>query len=178
MSDQGSGTRNEAGEHRAFDLRRLTRADWACAGSGFLLLLGMSLPWYTFESSRPVVGSPWAASEQSFSTGWESDASAVVLVTCLAAIAVAVVAALGRKVALPVSTGLVVAVLGALAFALVIGEALDPFEYWDVAVGLYASPLAAAAVAGAGWLSMRQEGTSVGAEWRRLQGRFGSRKPA
>jgi hypothetical protein len=89
----------------------------------------------------------------------------LMLLTILAALALAFLTATQRTVALPVTMAVIVAALAALltlllAYRVIINEP-GPNQYIDVKIGAWLGLLASALITYGGYLSMRDEGTSL-----------------
>jgi hypothetical protein len=120
-------------------MRRLRAGELIAAAGGVALLALLWMPWYEEASA------------------WEAFAviDVVLLLAAALAVATAVLQATRRSPALPVAGSVLTAVLGIVATVLVLVRVLDaPGER---AWGLFAGLAAVAALAGGGWVSLRQE---------------------
>jgi hypothetical protein len=145
----------------AFDLSRLRRGEKIAAVAAVLLLIDMFLGWY----------GPHADVGESV-TAWESFSliDLLLLVTALAAIGLAFLTATQRTVALPVTLAVIVTALGFVATLLVAFRVLIdqpgfsvgvPDSFVDNEIWAWVGLLACAAILYGGYLSMRDEGTSL-----------------
>jgi hypothetical protein len=158
-----------------FDTTRVRLGDLIAAVSGVVLFISLFLTWYE-RSSEGALGGGFPSLSYS---GWESLGliENLLLLAALAAVALAVLKAFGLQPQLPVSPGLVVLVLGAVAVLLVLYRLLDTpsglFE--DVpgidverSVGPFVALAAALGVTLGGWMAWNDEGrTAAGPTARR-----------
>ena len=93
----------------------------------------------------------------------------VMLLTIIAAIAMAVMSGMGSSPNLPIAMSAIVTGLGILTTLLVIYRLIDPVGGLDRSYGLFLGLLAAAGIAYGGWRAMEDEGTSFGDQADRLQ---------
>jgi hypothetical protein len=149
----------------AFDLGRLRRGEQIAAGAAVLLFILMFFNWYSVSVNAGPLGQ--------FSVGgsaWEAfDFIDIYLfVVILAAIGLAVVTATERSPALPVTVSVIVTALAALGTILVLYRLIDT-PVGDVPDGVDVSRtiwaflglIAVGAITYGGYLSMREEGTSL-----------------
>jgi hypothetical protein len=148
----------------AFDLSRLRRGEKIAAGAAVLLFLLMFLDWYDVSVDAGPFGD--------FSVGgsaWQAFGilDIYLFLVVLAALALAVLTATERTPALPVTASVIVTALAALGTLLVlyrlINTPIDVPDGVDVGRTIWAflGLLAIAAVTYGGYLSMREEGTSI-----------------
>lgn len=148
-----------------FDLSRLRRGEKVAAGAAVLLFIVMFFDWYSVSVSAGPFGN--------FSVGgsaWQAfDFIDIYLfIVILAAIGLAVVTATERTPALPVTASVIVTALAALGTILVLYRLIDT-PIGDVPDGVDVSRtiwaflglIAVAAITYGGYLSMRDEGTSL-----------------
>jgi hypothetical protein len=132
------------------DLSRLRLGELIAGAGGVALLAVMFLDWY---GAGPVGVNAWQAFDI---------VDVILAVTALAAIALAALSTTQRSPALPVAAGVITSTLGIVGALLVLYRILNqpgPNEVVDVKVGALLGFLSVAAVAGGGWLSMRDEET-------------------
>lgn len=148
-----------------FDLSRLRRGEKIAAAAAVLLFILMFFDWYSVSVSAGPFGH--------FSVGgsaWQSfDFLDIYLfLVILAAIGLAVVTATERSPALPVTVSVIVTALAALGTLLVLYRLIDT-PIGDVPDGVdvgrtvwaFLGLVAVAAITYGGYLSMRDEGTSL-----------------
>jgi hypothetical protein len=148
-----------------FDLSRLRRGEQVAAGAAVLLFILMFFDWYSVSVNAGPLGK--------FSVGgsaWQvfSFIDIYLLLVILAAIALAVVTATERTPALPVTMSVIVTALAALGTLLVLYRLIDT-PVGDVPAGVdvgrtiwaFLGLIAVAAITYGGYLSMRDEGTSL-----------------
>lgn len=150
----------------AFDLSRLRRGEKVAAGAAVVLFILMFFDWYSVSVSAGPFGN--------FSVGgsaWQAfDFLDIYLfIVILAAIGLAVVTATERTPALPVTGAVIVTALAALGTIMVLYRLIDT-PIGDVPDGVdvgrtiwaFLGLIAVAAITYGGYLSMRDEGTSLG----------------
>jgi hypothetical protein len=162
------------------DTGRLRTGELVAGVSGLALLIIMFLPWFgvdfgggeALEDLGVSVSVPEVSEEFN---AWESFdfIDLVLFVTAVVAIGLAAATAMSETVNLPVATSAITAGLGILSTVLVIYRILDPVGEADREYGIFLGLIAAAGVAVGGWMSMQEEGTSLGAQADRLQDRVG-----
>jgi hypothetical protein len=112
----------------------------------------------------------------------------ILLLTCIAAIALAVTSANATQLNLPVALSAITAGLGALSVLLVLFRIISPPDFGapsgfddviDVSrkIGVILGLIAAAGVTYGGWTAMQEEGTSFGDQADRLRGPSGGAPP-
>jgi hypothetical protein len=137
--------------------------DLVAAGAGLLLFISLFLEWYNVSAKNAFVDISQGAS------GWEALGPGDIFLLIVAGVAIAVAAMRALNVlpkGLPVSPGLVVLVLGALAVLFTLFRIIDiPGEGTDVpgvdigrSFGVFVAFLASAGVAVGGWLGWNEEG--------------------
>jgi hypothetical protein len=99
----------------------------------------------------------------------------ILLLTVIAGVGLAVLAASNRAVGLPVAASAITAGLGILSVILILFRIIDPPGETDREIGVWLGLLAAAGVAIGGWIAMQEEGTSFGDARDQLGDRFGGR---
>ena len=156
------------------DVSRLRRGEQIAGVSGIALLLIMFIfDWFTVEAAGGLGpsfgGNAWDTMEI---------IRFILLLTALAAIALAVVRATQSNVDMPVALSAITAGLGILSVVLIIFRIISPpdggvGDLIDVgrAIGVFLGLIAAAGVAYGGYLAMQEEGTSFSAQGDRLQDR-------
>ncbi|MEJ7876250.1 MAG: hypothetical protein WKF62_06285 [Solirubrobacterales bacterium] len=154
------------------------------AGAAIALLIIMFIGWFGIDTDSvadlsrddlEAAGEQFAnagGSSDSFSANaWESFGfiDIILLVTIIAAVALAAISASATRVNLPVALSAVVAGLGILSTLLVLYRIIDtPFGFGRE-VGVFLGLLAAAGIAYGGWRAMQEEGTSFQGEANRVQ---------
>ncbi|HEU4703120.1 MAG TPA: hypothetical protein VFS37_11625 [Conexibacter sp.] len=148
----------------AFDISRLRRGEKIAAVAAVVLFILMFFDWYTVSVSGGLLGGLSVGG-----SAWQSFGfiDIVLLVTILAAIALAVLTATERSPALPVTLSVIVTALAGLATLLVLYRLIDT-PVGDVPDGVDVSRtvwaflglVAVAAITYGGYLSMREEGSS------------------
>ena len=138
-------------------MRRLRVGEWVAAAGGVALLATMFFDWYAV-----VVGVEPGLELSAGFDAWESfDAIDLVLALVAAlAIALAVLQATQRSPALPVATGVLTTVLGAVAVLLVAYRIVNQpgdNEFVEVRAGAWLGLAATLAIAAGGWASLRDE---------------------
>lgn len=156
------------------DVSRLRRGEQIAGASGIALLLIMFIfDWFTVEAAGGLGpsfgGNAWDTMEI---------IRFILLITALAAIALAVISATQSKVDMPVALSAITAGLGILSVVLIIFRIISPpdggvGDLIDVgrAIGVFLGLIAAAGVAYGGYLAMQEEGTSFSDQGDRLQNR-------
>jgi uncharacterized membrane protein YhaH (DUF805 family) len=152
-------------------LDKLSPGEKISAGSGILLFLFMFFDWFGAE----VSGVPGFSGTVDGSGGSAWDALDVIpiflMIAIVAAIGVAVVRLTDADLELPVSLNAIVAVLGAVAFLLILYRIVDPpggGSFGGVSVditlklGIFLGLAAAAGIAYGGYSAMREEGLTFG----------------
>ncbi|HKG39988.1 MAG TPA: hypothetical protein VKB25_13445 [Conexibacter sp.] len=148
-----------------FDLSRLRRGEQVAAGAAVLLFILMFFDWYSVSVSAGPFGD--------FSVGgsaWQvfSFIDIYLFIVILAAIGLAVLTATERTPALPVTGAVIVTALAALGTLMVLYRLIDT-PIGDVPDGVdvgrtiwaFLGLIAIAAITYGGYLSMRDEGTSL-----------------
>jgi hypothetical protein len=144
-----------------FDLSRLRRGELIAAVAGIVLFIDMFLGWYGPHQGPGGSLSAW----ESFSV-----IDIVLLLTVVAAVGLALLAATQRTVALPVTAAVITAALGFLATVLVAFRVLIdqpgfgagvPDSAVDNTLWAWVGLLACLAILYGGYESMRDEGTSL-----------------
>jgi hypothetical protein len=146
-----------------FELSRLRHGEIVAGVSGVLLLVVMfAVPW--FGTTGPV--SPTAAllGATTSSNGWHalSDLRWLMLITALAALALAYFQATRRRPAIPASLSVIVTVLGVLTVLCLIYRVLinvpGPDSLIDRKAGSYIGLACAIGILYGGYASLRREG--------------------
>ena len=146
-----------------FDLSRLRRGEKIAAGAAVLLFILMFFDWYDVSVDAGPFGD--------FSVGgsaWQAFGilDIYLLVVVLAAIGLAVLTATERSPALPVTGAVILTALAALGTLLVLYRLINtPIDVDGLDVGrtiwAFLGLIAVAAITYGGYLSMRDEGTSL-----------------
>lgn len=144
------------------DLQRLRTGELISGAAGVMLAVTMFVPWYGGAGTAvptPLGPLTWQNAWQAFSV-----VDLLLFVTIVAAIGAAVLAGTQTSVALPVAASVVVTALGIVAmvtvlYRLVDEPGVDPYK--TIELGAYGGLVLCAAIAVGGWLSMRDEGTSI-----------------
>jgi hypothetical protein len=150
----------------AFDLSRLRRGEQIAAGAGVLLFILMFFDWYNVSvdvggglGSFGVGGNAWQVFDL---------LDIYLFVVILAAVGLAFLTATQRTPALPITASVIVAALGALGTLLVlyrlintpIGDVPDGIDVGRT-IWAFLGLVAVAGITYGGYLSMREEGTSL-----------------
>jgi hypothetical protein len=137
-----------------FDIKRLRQGQLIAATGGVVLFIAT----FFFH---------WFTSGAFGADGWHSVSITrwLVLVLIIVAIGSAVLAAMQRTIALPVSTSVITATLGALVTVLILYRVISPpgasgFQV-DRGIGLFLALVAAAATAFGGYRSLKEEGLVI-----------------
>jgi hypothetical protein len=163
------------------DLDRLSTGEKIAAGSGILLFIFMFFDWFSVE----VSGGGGLSGSVGSGSAWDAleFIPIVLVVTILAALAVAALRLSDSAYEPPVSANLVVVVLGALSVLLILYRIVDTpgggsFGGFSVdvspAFGIFISLIAAAGIAYGGYRAMQEEGSSFAEVGDRLSGGSGS----
>jgi hypothetical protein len=155
------------------DVSRLTTGQKIAGVAGLLLLIIMFIfDWFTVDVGEG------AFQVSAGGNAWETMEFIrfIVLLTAIAGIALAVMAATQSQVNTPVAISAIAAGLGILSVILIAYRIIDPpggdVEGFGVEVGrglgVFLGLVAAAGVAYGGWTAMQEEGTSFGAQADRL----------
>ena len=150
----------------AFDIGRLRRGEQIAAVAAVVLFILMFFDWYTVSVSGGLLGGISVGG-----SAWEAFGfiDIYLFIVIVAAIALAVLTATERTPALPVTMAVIVTALAALGTLLVLYRLIDT-PVGDVPDGVDVSRtiwaflwlVAVAAITYGGYLSMREEGTSLG----------------
>jgi hypothetical protein len=167
------------------DLNRLSLGDKIAGASAIALLLIMTIfKWFGLEVESNVAG--FGVSDSL--NAWKSFSfiDIILLVTCLAALAMVYLRASSTNVDLPVSFSVIVAALGALSTLLILFRLISPPDFEtggvDVAgvdinntreIGAFLGLIAAAALTYGGFRAMEEDGTSFQDAGDRLRDRGG-----
>ncbi len=151
------------------DLGRLRKGEWLTGLAGLALLIVTFVPWYGADDARATADSGWAAYAplaQLDANAWQafSVLDLLLLLTALAGLAVAVLAALHRAPALPIGAAVAATALGIVMTLVVLYRILNqpgPNDLVDVRAGAYLGLLAVLGVAAGGWLTMADERTET-----------------
>jgi hypothetical protein len=143
------------------DVRRLRAGEWLLAVSGAALLLSLFLPWYGVagDASR---------------SAWEAFASidVVLLVCALVALAVPVVAATQKTVALPIAFTALATLFCLAALVLVLARIVfEPAGADSIRAGAWVALAAAGAMTVGAWIAVRDERLSRPGESTDVTGR-------
>ena len=150
----------------AFDIGRLRRGEQIAAVAAILLFILMFFDWYTVSVSGGILGGISVGG-----SAWEAFGfiDIYLFIVILAALALAVLTATQRTPALPVTLAVIVTALAALGTLLVLYRLIDT-PVGDVPDGVdvgrtvwaFLGLIAVAAITYGGYLSMREEGTTIG----------------
>jgi hypothetical protein len=150
----------------AFDIGRLRRGEQIAAVAAVLLFILMFFDWYTVSVSGGLLGGLSVGG-----SAWEAFGfiDIYLFIVIVAALALAVLTATERTPALPVTMAVIVTALAALGTLLVLYRLIDT-PVGDVPDGVDVSRtiwaflglVAVAAITYGGYLSMREEGTTLG----------------
>jgi hypothetical protein len=153
---------------------RLNQGEKVAAAAGIVLLISMWLPWYDIT----IHGIKLPGIDNTVNA-WQAFSliDIFLLITAIAAIGAAVLAANEGDSGLPVAASSVVTALGALAVLLIIFRLIDspaPNDLPDQIdigrkIGIFIGLVAAAAVTYGGYLGMQEEGTSLSREADKLR---------
>jgi hypothetical protein len=170
----------------AMDLGKLRRGEVIAAVGGILLLIALFLvDWYSAGASVTLPLGATVKVQGNFGA-WDGEgffgfiANLIILAAAIAAIALAVLTATSRTVALPVAASAITAALGIAAVVMVLLRMLfqpGPNDLIDLKGGIVLALVASALVAYGGWDSMKEEGTTFDAARDQLQSRY-ARRPA
>jgi hypothetical protein len=149
-----------------FDASRLRRGEIVAAVGAVLLFVFMFFfKWYGVGGALGDFAQ--AAGVDASVNGWDSHTVLrwLMLLTIVAALALAFLTATQRTVALPVTMAVIVSALAALltvllAYRVILNEP-GPNSLVDVKIGAWLGLLASATILYGGYLSMRDEGTSL-----------------
>ena len=147
------------------DFSKLRTGELIAGACGVLLLIVMFFSWYGIGGAAGSILS--AADVDTTVNAWKAFdfIDLLLFVTAIVAIGAAVLAASGRSVALPVAASVVVTVLGIAVALLVLYRIVNqpgPNDVVDVKFGAYLGFLVCLGIAVGGFLSMADEGTSLG----------------
>ncbi len=159
------------------DVNNLNTGEKIAGVAGVVLLIVMFLvEWFTYgEGAFSVGGDAWQTMEF---------IRFIILLTALAGITLAVMAAMQSQANLPVAMSAITAGIGILAVILIIFRIISPPDFgvgdlaeatgadFDVGrgIGVFLGLIAAAGVAYGGWAAMEEEGTSFGGQADRFSG--------
>ncbi|CAA9480648.1 MAG: hypothetical protein AVDCRST_MAG30-773 [uncultured Solirubrobacteraceae bacterium] len=151
------------------DVSRLRKGEWVAGLSGLALLILLFLPWYGGADGVTSGAPGWVAyapAEMSDASAWQvfSVVDLLLLLTALAGLTVAVMAALQRAPALPVASAVIatgIAIVMVLVVLYRIVNQPGPNDLVGVRIGAYLGLLAVLGVAAGGWLTMGDERTNA-----------------
>jgi len=148
------------------DLARLRAGELLAGAAGLLLLISLSLEWFSTAQEAAV---DEAETVELTATAWSQFAVTDLLfaVVGLLGIGVAVLAVVRRTPALPVATAVIATAAGILATLLWLYRVLlnqpGPNELVELEIGAWIGLLAILGVGGGGWLTLADERTSASA---------------
>ncbi|HMJ02951.1 MAG TPA: hypothetical protein VK506_08410 [Conexibacter sp.] len=150
----------------SFDASRLRTGEIVAAAGAILLFIFMFFfSWYGVGGDFGTFAE--SAGFDASASGWQAHTVLrwLMLLTIVAALTLAFLTATQRSVALPVTMAVIVTALAALltvllAYRVVLNEP-GPNELIDVKIGAWLGLLSSATIAYGGYLSMRDEGTSL-----------------
>jgi multisubunit Na+/H+ antiporter MnhF subunit len=150
------------------DLDRMSTGEKIADASAVLLFIFMFFEWFNVDIS----GGEGLFTISGGFNAWESFSfiDIILLITVLAAVAVAVIRLTDALVEPPVSVNAVVAILGAISVLLIVYRIIDPPDFgvdvsgFDVgpSIGVFLGLIAAAGIAYGGYRAMQEEGTGFG----------------
>ncbi len=160
-----------------FDYQRLRLGERVAGACAVLLFIDMFLPWYSaqitlFGITRSGSGDAWEVF--AYTHLW-------MLLLILVTLGVIALTATQRSPALPVAGSVIVTLLAALIALLVLYRIVNqpgPNNYVSVELGAYIGFLLVAGIAAGGFLSMRDEGTSLGGARARAESMIAQRRTA
>jgi hypothetical protein len=171
------------------DFSKLRTGELVAAAGGVVLLVAMfAIDWYEVTGFGGVIEQFGEAF--GVDTGvkaWDGQgflgtiANLVILAAAVSAIALAILTATSRTVALPVAASAITAGLGIAAVVMVLGRMVfqpGPNEVVDLRFGILLALIGAAVIAYGGWRSMQEEGTSFEAARDQLRTSVGTRSDA
>jgi hypothetical protein len=151
------------------DLSKLRRGEMIAAVGGIVLLIALFfLDWYAVGVNLSTPFGDVSGSGLEFGA-WDGQgftgtiANLVILAAAIAAVALAVLTATARTVALPMAASALTAGLGIAAFVMVfLRMVFQPGanEVIELRFGIWLALISTAVIAYGGWESMREEGTS------------------
>jgi hypothetical protein len=172
------------------DFTRLNEGEKIAGVSGILLFGVMVIfNWFGVEASGRVGGFALSFSGESRNAfGSYGFIDIVLLITCIAAVGLALLAASKGDIALPVAASAIVAGLGILSVVLIVISIISPPSFLDVSgggidfdytrkVGVWLGLIASAAVTVGGYLAMQAHATSVGAQAEHWRGEVPGERP-
>ena len=150
------------------DLDRMSTGEKIADASAVLLFIFMFFEWFSID----VSGGEGLFTISGGANAWESFSliDIILLVTVIAAVAVAVVRLSDALFEPPVSLNAIVAVLGGVSVLLILYRIIDPPNFGaDVpgvdigpSIGVFLGLIAAAGIAYGGYRAMQEEGTTFG----------------
>jgi hypothetical protein len=162
------------------DVAALRRGELIAAISGVALFIIMFLSWFGGSIEVEGVGEvdlglAEAVGVDTTFNAWQAFdfIDIVLLLTVIVAVGLAVMAAAGSSVNLPVAASALTAGFGILATLLILYRIIDPPFGAGREYGVYLGLIAAAGIAIGGWMAMQEEGTSFAGEADRFGDRSG-----
>jgi hypothetical protein len=158
-----------------FDFRRVRLGERIAGLCALLLFVDMFLHWYGIKTGHPVgIADRFTRSTIGVSA-WDffSFLDLLLFLLVLLALAMVALAATQRSVALPIGANVVVALFGALMTLLVLYRLIDqpgPNDLVTVKLFGYVGLLLTGGIAAGAFMSMRDEGVTLGDAAQRLQG--------
>jgi hypothetical protein len=159
------------------DFSRLRTGELLAGAAGVAVFIIMFLPWFGLSGAAEQVieqfgGAAGIEVGDTNANAWQAFdfIDLVLLLTVIAGIGLAVLAAAQSSVQLPVAASALTAGLGIFGTLLVLYRIIDPVGDASRKYGLFLGLIAVAGVALGGWLAMQEEGTSFGGEADRFGG--------
>ena len=161
------------------DANRVRTGEMIAGIAGLVLFIVMFLSWFgvpdTVEAGGVQIDVSDATGLDTTINAWQSFGfiDIILFLTAVVAMAMALMTAMARTVALPVAASAITTALGVLGTVLVIYRLIDPPGDLDRKYGVFLGLIAVAAVTYGGWRAMQEEGTTFGQQADRLQDRVG-----
>ncbi len=152
-----------------FDYQRLRLGERVAGICSVLLLIVMFLPWY---SVGPATGSAWVVFTYT---------DLLLFLLAIVTLALVAVTATQRAPALPVAGSVILTLFGGVMALLVLYRIVQqpgPNNFVSVEFGAYIGLLLVAGITAGGFLSMRDEGTSLGGARARAESMVAQRRTA
>jgi hypothetical protein len=163
------------------DFGKLRRGELVAAVGGILLLIALFfVDWYSREAVTVITGGSTGVNAWDDLGFFGAIANLVILAAAVAAIALAVLKATSRTIALPVAASAITAALGIAAVIMVLLRMAfqpGPNALTDIKFGIVLALIACLIVAYGGWDAMKEEGTTFDSARDQLQSRY-TRRPA
>ncbi len=159
------------------DISNLRQGEKILGIAGIVLIISMFLAWWSIDlgefgglAGQFGIETP----NSSFNAFQASNFNDIIwFITGAVAIAVAVIAGTRTAVNSPVALSAVAAVLGVVSLLLIVIRLIDPPGGLDRSYGVFIGLIAIIGIVYGAWLTMQDEGTSIGEQAGNLQDRFG-----